>query len=153
MKNKHFMAGVAAALVIVSCGGEGGADSGDGVDRSGLFGGGEDEEKVQEEQKVSRTPVQVQYPTGINAPCESDSDCDEGFACKSSGTCQIFCSEHADCGNGKHCRSGECKKDCSGLNEKCSGRRPCCFYDSDGDKKDDVSCIPDDKGDDRCLVE
>ncbi len=152
MKKKHLVAGVVAAFVLVSCGDT--TSGGDGVDRSGIFGGGGDEEKAQEEkEQEKKPPVQVQYPTGINAPCESDGDCDEGYTCKSSGTCQIVCTEHADCGNGKHCRSGECKKDCSGVTEKCSNRRPCCFFDDDGDKQTDVSCIPDEKGDDRCLVE
>lgn len=156
MKNKHLVAGIVAALVLVSCKGMVGEDGvgGDG----GLFGIGGGREKAGEERGEQRlekkAPIKVEYPTGRNAPCEKNSDCEEGFTCiESTGTCQEPCKENADCGNGYHCRSGECKGDCSGMNEKCSERRPCCFFDTDEDGQTDVGCTPDENGDDRCLEE
>lgn len=90
-----------------------------------------------------------------NAPCWQDGDCAEGATCEgetsdAAGSCQIACKTDADCGNGFVCRPNGCQRDCAEIGEKCSDRRPCCFFDGDGNRKSDAVCAEDDAGDMRC---
>jgi len=81
-----------------------------------------------------------------------------GLLCKggtddTAGTCQLVCSEDADCGNGFLCRDGKCQKDCAEVGEKCSVRRVCCFFDQDSDRVNDAVCKADQGADGRCAVQ
>ncbi|HLC75756.1 MAG TPA: hypothetical protein VJB82_01380 [Candidatus Peribacterales bacterium] len=92
-----------------------------------------------------------------NGSCWSTDDCIAGLSCvgaadSTPGTCQNVCAADADCGNGFLCRSGSCQKDCSELNEKCSDRRLCCFFDQNSDRVNDSACRNNDAGEKRCAV-
>ena len=96
-------------------------------------------------------------PQDRNGPCSEDDDCMETLTCvitegEEAGTCQFICKEDADCGNNALCRNGGCQKDCAEKDEKCSENRVCCFFDADGDRKNDASCTDLD-GDVRCRTE
>ena len=92
-----------------------------------------------------------------NGPCARDRDCLPGLTCEgatrqATGTCQALCTRDSDCGNGALCRSGQCKKDCAEVGEKCSDHRVCCFFDENGDKETDSRCVRGASGDERCTV-
>lgn len=93
-----------------------------------------------------------------NGQCWTTEDCLEGLHCENAtkdvpGTCTFVCQSDSDCGNGFLCRMGACQADCAGLNEKCSDRRICCFYDDNGDGRSDSDCLPDESGGDvRCRL-
>jgi len=93
-------------------------------------------------------PVVPLPPQDRNGPCSEDDDCMETLTCVT-GTCQFVCKEDADCGNNALCRNGGCQKDCAEKDEKCSENRICCFFDADGDRKNDANCTDKD-GDVRC---
>ena len=128
-------------LALVACAPGGGGGNGGG----GIFGGGE---------SASSEPLP---PQDRNGPCSEDDDCMETLTCviapeAKTGTCQFVCKEDADCGNNALCRDGGCQKDCAEKDEKCSENRICCFFDADGDRKNDASCTDLD-GDMRCRTE
>lgn len=100
----------------------------------------------------------VLAPQDRNGPCQKSDDCISGLSCKgatddATGTCQIICKDDADCGNGFLCRLESCQKDCAELNEKCSGRRVCCFFDQNNDRKNESVCADDGSGAMRCAVQ
>ena len=111
-------------------------------------------ERVSEE--AAAPVVEEKKPQDRNGPCTGTADCLEGLTCSiapdaAEGTCQELCSRDSDCGNDALCRDGNCQKNCSGVGEKCSDVRLCCFFDQNGDRKTDSSCTDID-GDMRCRV-
>ena len=135
-------------LLLSACSGNGSPDA---VTENDL-------EEVSEEvvEEAAAPVIEEKKPQDRNGPCAGTSDCLLGLTCSiapgaAAGTCQELCQRDSDCGNGALCRDGGCQKDCSGIGEKCSEVRVCCFFDEDGDRKTDAACTDID-GDMRCRV-
>ena len=146
MKTRFLIAGSMLLILSACAAGEDG-ESGGGI--RGLIDKVTD--KVIEKKEVFEDQDR-------NGSCWKDKNCKEGLTCKNAtketpGTCQMICSVHSDCGNNYLCRDGECQRDCAEKGEKCSDRRVCCFFDEDGDKETDTSCVfVEEEKANRCLI-
>lgn len=131
---------------LAACSGEGSPDAALNEDGEEIF--------EEDSQEVAAPVIEEKKPQDRNGPCVSTADCIEGLTCSiapdaAAGTCQVLCSRDSDCGNEALCIEGSCQKNCSGVGEKCSDVRLCCFFDQNADRKTDSSCTDVD-GDLRC---
>ena len=141
MHNRLLLAG-SVLLLLAACGG---SEEGDSSGGSGWF-----------EKKAPRIVYEDQ---DRNGPCWDNKSCLDGLRCKDAtketpGVCTFDCESDSDCGNGYLCRSSACQKDCAEVGEKCSPRRECCFYDANGNNNNDARCKEAPEGGDvRCRIE